>query len=434
MLSAEICGFTKKDRQNIEKEIEESTLDFHFALFFKKFLMQSTIFKNRNLIVLFFSQIFSMSGGPIVVLLGGIIGEKLSPNPALATMPIAIYVLGIAMFSIPASMIMKKIGRRYGFSVAAFVSGLAGLLATFSITEKNFMLFCFSIIFIGANAAFVQQYRFAAAESVAQSFVSKAISIVLLAGVFGAFLGPEVAKRTIYLLKDAEYAGAFVSLSILSFIASILLLFLKEIKLVVSEHHEMERPLANIVRQPGYIVALASCIVSYGVMTLVMTATPVQMHTICGFSLDETAWVIQSHIVAMFLPSFFTGHLIARFGLYRVLNTGILLLVACTITAMIDVQFIHFWLGLVLLGIGWNFLFVGGTTLLTQQYKTSERFKAQATNDFMVYGFQAVASLVAGTVIFQSSWFVLNILALFYLIVLVGILLGFHKSVSFGIQ
>jgi predicted MFS family arabinose efflux permease len=372
-----------------------------------------------------------MSGAPVIVLLGGIIGTSLAPHPSWATLPVAMLVVGGAHFTVPAAMMMEKIGRRPGFMIASFVASLATLGGMTAIARGSFSLFCLSALFIGANMAFVQQYRFAAAESVAQSEVGKAVSAVLLGGIAAAFLGPELAKISKDFLPYGLYSGSFAVLSALYAVNGGLLYFLRE------PGPRKKRPegqgggaLGRVVREPRYLIAVMAGMVAYGVMSFIMTATPVSMHLIDRFSLDDTALVIQSHIVAMFLPSLFTGALIGRFGLSKIMLTGTFLMGFCAAISFVDRHFIHYWAGLVLLGVGWNFLFVGGTTLLTRTYEARDRFKAQALNDVTVFGFQAIASLSAGTVIFTSGWEVLNGLSLPLLAITAVVLLKMRKPVD----
>jgi MFS family permease len=314
--------------------------------------------------------------------------------------------------------------------ISSLVTGVAALSGIYAIHNESFVHFCLVAFFIGGNMAFVQQYRFAAAESVEPAQVGKAVSFVLLGGIVAGFLGPEIAKRAKDLLPYGLYSGSFAALAILYLVNTGLLNFLVEPEAVREKTVGPERPLGVIIRQPAYLTALLAALVAYGVMSFIMTATPVSMHVIDSFSIDETAWVIQSHVLAMFIPSLFTGFLISRFGLPRVMLAGTLLMMACVVAALGDRHFVHYWTGLVLLGIGWNFLFVGGTTLLTRCYDPSERFKAQAFNDFTVFGFQAAASLSAGTVIFFAGWEVLNALSLPLLAIMLVVIWRMAKKIT----
>lgn len=370
------------------------------------------------------------AGAPAMVLLGGIIGSALAPHPSWATLPVAAMVVGVAVFTVPAALLMKKIGRRPGFMVASAVTGLACLGGVYAIHVGSFIQFCLVAFFVGGNLAFVQQYRFAAAESVDVAQVSKAISIVLLGGIAAAFIGPEIVKRAMDLLPFGIYSGSFATLAAVYFLNAGLLSFLTEPEVREQEDGGTGRPIGKIIRQPLYMIAVLAAMVAYGVMSFVMTAAPVSMHIVDHFSINETAMVIQSHVMAMFIPSLFTGILISRFGISKIMMAGTMLLAACVSLALVDHQLIHYWVGMVLLGVGWNFLFVGATTLLTRCYSPAERFKSQAVNDFTVFGFQAVASLTAGAVIFMAGWEVLNGVTLPFLIVLFGMVLRMRTRIE----
>jgi len=377
---------------------------------------------NRNVFLLSCSMALGMSSAPVIVLLGGIVGVALAPSPSLSTLPVAVMVVGVALFTVPAALIMRITGRRRGFMAASLVAALACILGIYAIHAQSFVFFCAVAFLIGGNMAFVQQYRFAAAESVQPVRVSKAVSIVLLGGVVAAFLGPELAKHTREMLPFGLYSGSFASLAVLNLVNSCLLFFLKDLEVRKEVYIGDERPIGMVVRQPVYLTAVIAALVAYGVMSFIMTASPVSMHVIDDFSIEATAWVIQSHVMAMFIPSLFTGLLISRYGLTKVMLWGIILMTVCVALALADRRFIHYWAGLVLLGVGWNFLFIGGTTLLTRCYNPAERFKAQAVNDFAVFGFQALASLSAGTVIFMAGWEVVNGINLPLLLIMFGVI------------
>jgi len=245
-----------------------------------------------------------------------------------------------------------------------------------------------------------------------------------------AFIGPELAKRAASLLPYGLYSGSFAALSVVYFINAGLLLFLTESEAQQLETSGSERRMREVITQPVFLTAVLAAMAAYAVMSFIMTAAPVSMHIMDHFSIDETAWVIQSHVMAMFVPSLFTGYLIARFGISKIMLSGVALLVACVAVAFVDRHFIHYWAGMVLLGVGWNFLFVGATTLLTKCYQPTERFRAQAVNDFAVFGFQAAASLSAGAVIFMAGWEVLNGLALPLLLTVLCIIIVMRKKIE----
>lgn len=354
----------------------------------------------------------SQAGVSAVVLLGGIVGIAIAPSPALATLPLSLLVVGVALFVIPASLLMRRIGRRYGFMLAAGLAATGALLAAYALSERHFGLFCLATMLIGANGAFVQQYRFAATESVEPEHAGRAVSFVLLGGILAGFLGPEVATRTQNFFGSDFYEGSFISLFGLYAVAILFLSLLKDVAPPDEIQVSVGRPLTQIARQPNYLIAVMAGLVSYGVMTFIMTATPVHLNSLGTFSLEATALVIQSHIIAMYLPSLITGFLVERLGLFRIMVAGSVLLLACSIIGVFSREFAHFWFALVLLGFGWNMLFVGGTVLLTTTYRPEERFKTQASNDFIVFAVQASASLSAGSVLYFSSWERLNLLSL----------------------
>ncbi len=378
----------------------------------------------RNILLLSLSQVLALTGTTIVIFSGPIIGTQLAPTPSLATLSNALQVVGVALFTIPASMIMHRFGRRIGFIASAGMAALGALGAAYAISHHNFALFCALMLLIGGNNAFVQQYRFAAAESVSGDQVGRAVSLVLLAGVLGGFLGPEIARRSKDLLPFGEYTGAYLVLALIYAFVILLMVFLSSVRAQNVNYVGVERPLPAIIAQPRYQVAVLAGVVAYGVMSLLMTATPISMHTIHGHTLQATAWVIQSHVIAMFLPSLVSGSLITRFGAPRIMGLGVIAMVICAALDLAGVGLINYWTALVLLGVGWNFLFVGGTVLLTESYNPPERFKAQGFNDFVVFGVQALASLSAGVLIYTAGWAAMNLMVIPVLfLVLVAIFL-----------
>ncbi len=350
-----------------------------------------------------------MAGGPMVTLLGGVVGAKLSHDPMFSTLPVSIMIVGIAIFTIPAAHVMKLIGRRRGFIASALTSAVASLLAVYAIWTESFIIFCFAMVFIGSNLAFVQQYRFAAVESVKPNQSSKAISFVLVGSIGAAYLGPEIASRAKDLLEYGVYSGSFFGLALMSFLAAILLSFYDDVEIQDEGILGKERPLRELIKQPPFILAVLAGAIAYGMMSFIMTATPVSMHVINGYSLEDAALTIQIHVMAMFLPSLFTGTIISRLGVLKVMTAGSVLLSASIIIALLGHQLHYYWSALFLLGIGWNFLFVSGTTLLTRSYHSNERFKAQATNDFSIFAISALASLLAGVIIHRVGWNFINL-------------------------
>lgn len=367
----------------------------------------------RNVVLLAIAQAIGNSGLSMITLLGGIIGAAIAPTPALATLPASLTIGGMALFTLPASLLARRAGRRAGFLLGSIFVVAAGVLAAYALMQQSFALFCLATLMVGANTAFVQQYRFAAIESVPSQRVGRAVSIVLMAGIASGFIGPEVARRMQNML-EVQYAGSFLGLSALAVLAAAVLYFVKDVAPKELSAAGSERPLREIVSQPLFRAAVLAGAVGYAVMSFIMTATPVYLHS-AHFSLDESAAVIQSHIVAMFLPSLFTGILIERFGVLRVMSAGVLCLAATVALAVGNRELVHYWGALVLLGVGWNFLFVGATVLLPRSYTPAERFKAQAANDFTIFAVQGVASFSSGTVLVLANWNVLNLSTLPFL-------------------
>ncbi|MDH3778372.1 MAG: MFS transporter [Gammaproteobacteria bacterium] len=359
----------------------------------------------RNLIVLVTCQMISATATISLVTLGGIIGMTLTSNKAFVTLPLSLMVVAVAATAIPATMLMRRIGRRFGFALAAVFAAIGMFIGVFALIHSSFTLFCTAAMMLGANGAFTQQYRYAAAESVAPEYVARAISFVLLGPIGGAFLGKELATRGQDWIEGIPYAGTMAALGVLFVLQAILLLALREPE--VHEEHEprhSDRSLKEIIRQPVFFTAVFGGVVAYGIMTLIMTATPLSMHVNEGYSLEDTSSVIRAHVLAMYVPSLFAGFLIERLGVTRLMMAGTAGLLATSIIGLQGHALMHYWWALVLLGVGWNFLYVGGTTLLTYSYSMAERFRAQGVNEFLVFGMSASASLLAGTVMFYFGW------------------------------
>jgi MFS family permease len=365
----------------------------------------------RNLIVLVTCQMISATATISLVTLGGIIGMTLTSNKAFVTLPLSLMVVAVAATAIPATMLMRRIGRRFGFALAAVFAAIGMFIGVFALIHSSFTLFCTAAMMLGANGAFTQQYRYAAAESVAPEYVARAISFVLLGPIGGAFLGKELATRGQDWIEGIPYAGTMAALGVLFVVQAILLLALREPE--VHEEHEprhSDRSLKEIIRQPVFFTAVFGGVVAYGIMTLIMTATPLSMHVNEGYSLEDTSSVIRAHVLAMYVPSLFAGFLIERLGVTRLMMAGTAGLLATSIIGLQGHALMHYWWALVLLGVGWNFLYVGGTTLLTYSYSMAERFRAQGVNEFLVFGMSASASLLAGTVMFYFRWTTLMLL------------------------
>ena len=365
-----------------------------------------------NVWVLTLAQAFAMSATPMMMLLGGIIGAEIAPSPELATLPIASMVIGVALSIVPVSKFMQAFGRKPVFISGALVAASSGMLAAFAASQQNFTLFCLSGLMLGSAGAVVQQYRFAAMESVSETLAAKAASRVLLGGLVAAIIGPELAVLG-DILSEQAYVGAFFFLTMVSLIAATILCFYREAKIERKATMEFTaatgRPLGVILSQPRIWVAIAGATLGYAMMSFVMTATPLHMHHIEHHSLADTKWVIQSHIIAMYLPSLISGALVVRIGVSKMMLLGLLAYVITIVTALLGHDLLNYWAALVLLGLGWNFLFVAGTALLPRCYNKDERYKVQAFNDSFVFGAQAMASLSAGWVIYVLGWEILLI-------------------------
>ena len=359
----------------------------------------------RNLAILVACQLISATGSIVMVTLGGIIGSSLAANKALSTLPLSMMVIAIAATTVPATILMQRVGRRKGFAMSSICAATAVLVAIVALRQSSFALFVIAAMMFGVNMAFTQQYRYAAAESVAPRYIARAVSFVLIGSIGGAFLGPELATRGQYWIQSVPFAGTMAALCGLFLMQAALFLSMAPAR-KHDEHDELpaERSLGELVRQPVFIVAVLGGTVGYGLMTLVMTATPLSMHVNDGFSLEETAAVIRAHVLGMYVPSLVAGFLIEKIGVTRLMFIGALGLLATSIIGLQGHSFMHYWWGLVLLGVGWNFLYVGGTTLLTYTYSMAERFRAQAVNEFLVFGTSATASLLAGTIMYFFGW------------------------------
>lgn len=369
----------------------------------------------KNVWILTLAQAFAMSATPMMMLLGGIIGAKLAPSEALATLPIASMVIGVALSVVPVSRLMRRFGRKPLFIAGALWAAISGGVAIIATGQQWFALFCLSGFMLGSAGAVVQQYRFAAMESVSAELAPKAASRVLVGGLVAAFVGPELAVLGGELIS-LPYVGAFMFLSLVSLGAAIILSFYDSQAEVTQQQASDDRldstpvsprPLIHILATPGVWVAISAATIGYALMSFVMTATPLHMHHIEHHSLADTKWVIQSHIIAMYLPSLFSGYLIAKWGTSKMMLIGLLAYVVTIVVALMGAELLNYWLALVLLGIGWNFLFVSGTVLLPRYYARSERYSMQSFNDSFVFGAQAIASLSAGWVIHLLGWQVL---------------------------
>ncbi|WP_415323694.1 MFS transporter [Candidatus Pelagibacter sp. Uisw_127] len=374
---------------------------------------------NKNLWLLILSQIFAFTAAPVTVFLSGIIGSKFSPIKSLATLPMALSIVGIAIFAIFAAKVMSIIGRRAGFMFASIGSSISSLLAAYSIIIESFILFNFSCFLLGAGVAFSHQYRFAAVETVKKDMAPKAISIILLAGIGSAFIGPNVANITKEFIAEHLYAGSYIALAALTLISTIFLIFYKDGHQPNKITKKTTRSYSELISQPRFLQALIASAFAYAVMSFLMTATPISMHVMENISLTKTGLVIQLHIAAMFLPSLVTGNLIKKFGHSKIMYGGVFLFSITILTSLFEQNLTNYLIALVFLGFGWNFLFISGTSLLVLSYRENEKFKAQGFNDLIVYSIQAIASLSAGVFLSLTSWKIMNLVCIIFLVLII---------------
>lgn len=365
----------------------------------------------RNALILSAAQALNGSVAPISIALGGLAGMYLlGEDKSWATFPVTSYNLGVALSALPAALLMRKIGRRLGFMGGSVVGMVGTLVCAYALYLGSFAVFCVGMILSGSAGAFVQQFRFAAADEGEVSFKPKAISWVLAGGILAAVIGPQTAANFKDLFAPVQFAGAYFAATFLLFAGMLVLSLLKFAQpqqKVETVDDSNTRSLAEIVTQPQFIVALMCAIGAYALMSFVMTAAPLAM-VACGISQEDAILGIQWHVLAMFGPSFFTGHLITRFGKKTIVATGFVLLIACAIVALQGQQLWQFWVSLILLGIGWNFGFIGATAMLTETYTPAERNKTQGINDFLLFGSVAFASLMSGQTLNAFGWYMLN--------------------------
>lgn len=355
-------------------------------------------------------QALLLTNTVILMAVNALVGYMLAENKMLATLPAMTYVVGSAISAMPASAWMRKVGRRSGFMHGSLLAIVGALIAAAAVSMKSFWGVCLGTFFIGCYNATGALYRFAAADAVAGDNKARAISLVLAGGIVGGLLGPESSKLT----KDwlaVTYAGTYLSLVAFAMAALALQSRLELPKIAAASIDKPMRPLAVIARQPKFIVAVLAAALGYGVMNLLMVATPLAM-SFCGHPFKEGVFVLEWHVVGMFLPSFFAGDLIKRFGALKIIVAGVLLNFASIAINLSGVTVAHFWLGLVVLGVGWNFMFIGGTTLLTETYEPHEKTRVQGFNDMLVFATMAVSSSSAGFLVNARGWEMVNYTAI----------------------
>ena len=364
----------------------------------------------RTVAMLATSQALAMTGMSLTVTVAALAGEHLAPDPRLATVPLALQATASTLATVPAALLMRRIGRRAGFLCGQGVGAVGAALATLALCRGSFVLLALGSALMGVHNAFWQYYRFAAAETASDAFRSRAISLVLAGGVVAALFGPELAKRGRNLIAAAPFAGSYAIVGILCLVAVVVLTRLRLAPPPPAQRRG-GRSLAVIASQPRFLVAVTAAAMGYAVMVLLMAATPLAMRA-HHHPFSDTAFVIQWHVLAMFAPSFFTGGLIRRFGVVPILTAGLALNLACVGINLSGQTLNQFWVALFLLGVGWNFLFIGGTTLLTETYRPEEGTKVQALNDFIVFGLVTVATFSSGVLQNTLGWRAINLAVL----------------------
>lgn len=357
--------------------------------------------------ILALCQATAMTVNTVMVTVAALIGYALATDKALATLPLAMRQVATMAATIPASLLMQRIGRRGGFLVGTVIGLVGAAIGIYSLTLADFWLFTLSITLLGVFNSFVGYYRFAAADVADESFRPQAISWVLAGGILAAILGPWVATGSKGWFNSELYIGAFVAILGLQVLTGVLLLSLHIPTNIHGHSSQNTRSLAKIMQQPTFLVATLGSTVSYSVMVFVMTATPLAMAAI-EYSFDQTASVIQWHVLGMFAPSLITGWLIKRLGVLRIVVIGTVMTLACMGLNLAGTTFWHFAIALLLLGLGWNFMYVGSTTLLTETHTQEEKGKVQAAHDFIMFSFVAVATFLAGRVFHRFDWAILN--------------------------
>ncbi len=365
---------------------------------------------HRNVALLAACQAMLFSVNSTLISVNGLAGLALASDKSLATLPVTFWVIGGAIATVHASHLQARIGRRAGLSVGSAIGIIGCLACAWAIHAQSFWMLCAGALVFGTSNAFGQYYRFAAADVAPVDFKATAISLVLAGGLVGGIIGPTMSRLTVDALEP-RFMGAYLGVGLYLVATIALLQGLKVPAPSAAERARVGRPLAEIARQPKFIVAVACGAIGYGVMNFLMTATPIAMG-VCGHPFGDAAFVISSHVIGMFAPSFFTGGLIRRFGVVPLLFAGALLNIVAVWAALSGLSVTHFWFSLVVLGVGWNFLYIGGTTLLTETYRPEERAKAQGANDLAVFVMMTLSSFTSGLTVTSAGWEKVNLAAL----------------------
>jgi len=377
----------------------------------------------RNITALSLSQALVGAYQAIVASVGALTGIALAPSKALATLPVTAMIIGLALMTFPATYMIHRLGRRNGFIVGAGAALIAGLVAGFAVISANFILFSLALALVGVSAAFGQQYRFAIADSVPGALRARAISFVLLGGVLAGFLGPRLAFVAKDWIPSAQFSGSFLTISVLAVISIAVLMVTRLAPTVQpSVQRTQGRSTGRLLRTPDIFVPIVTAMAAYALMTLIMVAAPLEIVNGSGKSVEMATTAIQWHIVAMAAPSFITGFLISRFGVHLVASLGLFLIVVSAMLSLNGTSDAHFIATLVLLGVGWNFSFIGATTLLTGAYSLLEAVRAQWLNEQIVFGATAIASIGSGVLLQMIGWKAVNILVIPIAVVAIALL------------
>lgn len=362
----------------------------------------------RNALFLAAATALAGANASVVFATGAITGARLAPDPGLATAPVSIFVVGMACGTLPIGFLARRYGRRLTFGLGAFCGVLMGLIAATAVIHDSFLLYCVATFFAGLYGSVAQSFRFAAADTATPAFRPKAISWVMAGGVFAGVLGPQLVSHTMDWWQPHIFAASYLAQAVVAVIAFVVLMQVKPGRGQEAAQSAPARPLKQIIAQPRFIVAAICGVTSYALMNLVMTSAPLAMK-LCGHAVADSNLAIQWHVMAMYGPSFFTGSLISRFGSPKVIFSGLLLLAAAALVDMSGIDVMTFWIGLILLGVGWNFGFVGATAMVAETHAPSERNKVQAFNDFLVFTTMALGSFSSGKILTSLGWDAVNL-------------------------
>ena len=361
----------------------------------------------RNALVLAVTQALAGGNSTVLVATAGIVGTMLAPDKSLATLPISIYVLGMWMGTLPLGALARRLGRRNALQIGTVCGVLTGLICCVAVLQGSFLLFNVGAVFSGLYASAHQSYRFAAADTASEGFRPKAISWVLFGGVVAAVVGPQLVIATQDLWPPYLFAATYVGQSALALISASVLMFTNIPKPPPRSAAGDGRPLGEIAKQPRFVVAVACGVAAYSTMNLLMTSAPLAM-VMCNHSVTDATLGLQWHVLGMYAPSFATGALISRFGLERITGAGLALIIVAAVIGIAGISLWHFWVALALLGVGWNFAFIGATTMVTYCHRPNERNKVQAFNDFLVFGAMAIDSFSSGALLVSFGWSMVN--------------------------